>query len=556
MKHVITKRVAFVASVLLAAHAMSQNTETKKIKDLKVPFPKTPVLFHTPVSVNTRVAQPANGKTTHPNRWAWDFSLPMGTHIVASRAGVVRGHFKMMSSINSLGDWSNDNGLTINHLDGDKTRSCYVHLVKPWNDKGLGEYSKRPNGILRLGEYVIQGELVGLCGDTGWSGGPHLHFETYKWVRFADWDHKTKSDDAFQGRSDYPHRGDNMPAAKPVIPQELLRRYHQLYRACVRGDEMGLPAIGMSATEEIRRYEAIIAEGQRKENELRYKESKKFGPDGKMIEAPPEPAGKKKASKLSQRMKRSQQIISGAAVSKKEEKEPELLPDMPAEKYYYHRVLSEAREKIYQPIMLSRARKLIDDRKVLELKQLMEAMSYVALLDKPTDKRAAMALRNLKKLTTTPPSIPKSKMPLWRKNRDALMKWAVARKHEAMEDFISARELYLAAIEGSTSVFKKEVTVDFCEFCDRRYPFFLKDLKRLLYEAEYKVKSTENRRGTRASDLAYIERASKESWECCELLMTERIGAASNDSDKPAAQAKLEKAKQIFQKIQASLDKR
>lgn len=52
------------------------------------------------------------------------------------------------------------------------------------------KYEDRETSYSHLGEvgpqtYYLQGDVIGLCGDTGeWSSGPHVHFESNKPYRF------------------------------------------------------------------------------------------------------------------------------------------------------------------------------------------------------------------------------------------------------------------------------------------------------------------------------------------------------------------------------------
>ena len=101
-------------------------------------------------------------KTEH----AIDFSLPVGTVVVAARAGTVIA----IKDDSSLGGddikYQNDaNYIYIEHQDG--TIGKYLHLSK-------GKV------FVKQGLKVKAGEAIALSGNTGFSSGPHLHFETFK----------------------------------------------------------------------------------------------------------------------------------------------------------------------------------------------------------------------------------------------------------------------------------------------------------------------------------------------------------------------------------------
>lgn len=92
--------------------------------------------------------------------YAVDFIMPIGTKILASRDGVI------VSKRESFADWNNidleENYIFIRHDDGTVAR--YFHLTK--------------NGALvEEGQRVKAGDVIGLSGNTGQSGGPHLHFD-------------------------------------------------------------------------------------------------------------------------------------------------------------------------------------------------------------------------------------------------------------------------------------------------------------------------------------------------------------------------------------------
>ncbi len=113
------------------------------------------------------ISQGYNGPFSHEgaSAYALDFPMPSGTPILASRGGTIAEviHDEVASGIRT-GENEGDNRVVIEHVDG--TFSVYAHL--------------RHGGPARVGQRVQSGDLIGLSGDTGFSTGPHLHFEVYK----------------------------------------------------------------------------------------------------------------------------------------------------------------------------------------------------------------------------------------------------------------------------------------------------------------------------------------------------------------------------------------
>ena len=92
---------------------------------------------------------PINGnKSFH---YAVDLAAGMNTEIYATKSGTVTGA--------TYGE-ANGYYVTINH--GDGYSSIYAHMT---------------NYVVSVGDSVKQGQLIGYVGTTGWSTGPHLHFE-------------------------------------------------------------------------------------------------------------------------------------------------------------------------------------------------------------------------------------------------------------------------------------------------------------------------------------------------------------------------------------------
>ena len=79
-----------------------------------------------------------------------DLAAPTGTPIYASRSGTVS---------TATYDGSCGYYVQINH--GDGYRSIYMHMT---------------HYVVSAGQYVSRGQVIGYCGSTGKSTGPHLHF--------------------------------------------------------------------------------------------------------------------------------------------------------------------------------------------------------------------------------------------------------------------------------------------------------------------------------------------------------------------------------------------
>ena len=113
-----------------------------------------------------KLYQGYNGQFSHQGRKALDFTMEEGTRVLAARPGVVVG-VKANSDIGCPEESCKTQGnyVLIEHDDG--TIAKYFHLVK--------------NGVkVKRGDHVKTGQLIALSGNTGWSTGPHLHFEVYR----------------------------------------------------------------------------------------------------------------------------------------------------------------------------------------------------------------------------------------------------------------------------------------------------------------------------------------------------------------------------------------
>lgn len=115
---------------------------------------------------NDQFIIPANGYNWgilhHYN--AVDIANSCGTPVIAAAEGLVVPDDNTPAAID---EWNGGYGnfVLIEHPFGDGVRTRYAHLEKL---------------TVQIGDYVKQGQVIGLMGDTGEASGCHVHFEVYE----------------------------------------------------------------------------------------------------------------------------------------------------------------------------------------------------------------------------------------------------------------------------------------------------------------------------------------------------------------------------------------
>jgi len=148
-----------LASVLLSlptASPLAPAPVAASLPEVQVPF-GCGLVF--PVSQGHDV-----GSHTYNDVWAWDFRMPEGVPIVAAADGVVR----MARGDSTVGGC-------------DAAYAPYANYVVVAHGNGYEtQYLHFREVVVKSGDRVKAGDLLGYSGKTGWACGSHLHFKVAK----------------------------------------------------------------------------------------------------------------------------------------------------------------------------------------------------------------------------------------------------------------------------------------------------------------------------------------------------------------------------------------
>ena len=144
----------------------------RDLKSLRVPGDPhaiaDEVTYSLPIDENSRweLGQEFNGEYSHhdeQNRFAVDFIVPVGTPVLAARAGVV------METIANY----DTGGRNAKIYAG---RANFIRILHDDGSMALYAHLKESGILVSIGQRVGLGEPIGYSGNTGFSSGPHLHF--------------------------------------------------------------------------------------------------------------------------------------------------------------------------------------------------------------------------------------------------------------------------------------------------------------------------------------------------------------------------------------------
>ncbi len=168
--------IGFTA-LLLAGCAVGKDPMRVPIRNLQKGFVKedTSYAYSLPFAPHTahRLVQGYFSRLSHKNRAALDFKMKPGTGIFAARNGVVI-RVKEDGRKGGLSKKYRREGNFIVIQHADSSRAGYWHL-------------QHNGALVKLGDSVSQGQLIGLSGRTGYALFPHLHFLVWRNDRSGQW---------------------------------------------------------------------------------------------------------------------------------------------------------------------------------------------------------------------------------------------------------------------------------------------------------------------------------------------------------------------------------
>ena len=126
---------------------------------------KNQSLYRFPIKRQTKTLciQGNNTLSTHKgvHKYSFDFLLPMGTEIYASRDGIVN---ETLTTVGNIGFFK---GNFVSIIHNDSTIAIYAHL-------------KKNSIIVKVGDTIKTGQFIGNSGCNGRAIYPHLHMHILK----------------------------------------------------------------------------------------------------------------------------------------------------------------------------------------------------------------------------------------------------------------------------------------------------------------------------------------------------------------------------------------
>lgn len=167
----------FVITIFTIGCTVSKDPLRTQIRQLQKGIIKedTSYVYSLPFAPNTshKLVQGYFSRFSHKNRAALDFNMRKGTRIFAARNGIV----VRVKEDGYKGGWNRKyrpqgNFIMVQHTDS--SRAGYWHL-------------QHNGAMVNVGDTILQGQLIGLSGKTGYALFPHLHFLVWRFDKNGRW---------------------------------------------------------------------------------------------------------------------------------------------------------------------------------------------------------------------------------------------------------------------------------------------------------------------------------------------------------------------------------
>ena len=140
---------------------------------------KTKHKYHYPVQ-KARITSDESPAHTGRLKYSVDFIIPEGTPIKASLDG-------------DVADLKQDSNIGGPDKIFDKFGN-YIEIKHQNGEYSIYEHIRRDGALVKVGDKVETGQIIGYSGNTGWMAhlGPHLHFDVHKYHKpFGPEDYET-----------------------------------------------------------------------------------------------------------------------------------------------------------------------------------------------------------------------------------------------------------------------------------------------------------------------------------------------------------------------------
>jgi len=145
-----------------------------------IPFKKRPVKIGQGFNQGSHIKWPEDKEDF---TYSIDFLLRQGTKIISSRKGKI---IKVKTN-------GNKNYSGKNLKKGEEAYKKHMNeIIIKHEDNTYASYShlKKYKPLVKVGQKIKQGQLIGISGNTGWSSAPHLDFSVFK-KNIGNWKIKT-----------------------------------------------------------------------------------------------------------------------------------------------------------------------------------------------------------------------------------------------------------------------------------------------------------------------------------------------------------------------------